>query len=182
MLRAGIKNLIQRLKRAAKREDGSSTIEFVILFPAIMTIFLSAFEVSIYLTRTVLLESSLDVNIRALRLGSLEPATHEELKRRVCEDALIFKDCPSAVLIELTPVSTVNWNLPAGNIRCVDRRDNVEPVTAPYNAGLANDLMVLRACAVLDPFFGTTPLVMDLPKDASGGVSVVAVSTFVNEP
>jgi hypothetical protein len=42
--------------------------------------------------------------------------------------------------------------------------------------------MLVRACTVLDPFFGTTPYVMELPLDHTGGYIVAAASTFVNEP
>lgn len=180
MLRAGAR-LIKRLKRAVSREDGSATIEFVILFPAILTLFFSAFEVSIYLTRSVLLDRALDLNVRLLRLGAMEPATQNELKRRVCNDALIISDCPNSLSIELTQVSTETWDLPLGNIPCVDRDAEVQPAVN-FNFGKRNEIMLVRACAVLDPFFGTTPLVMDLPTDASGGYAVVALSTFVNEP
>lgn len=180
MLRAGA-GLTKRLKRAFSREDGSATIEFVILFPAILTVFFSAFEVSIYLTRSVLLDRALDLNVRLLRLGTLEPATQAELQRRVCNDALIFKDCPNAIAIELTEVPTTTWALPQGTVSCVERGADVQPAVG-FNLGMRNEVMLVRACAVLDPFFGTTPLVMDLPLDASGGYAVVAASTFVNEP
>lgn len=174
------KKLIRRLKGAAFGDDGSATIEFVILFPLIMWIFLSSFEVSIYLTRSVLLDRALDLNVRLLRLGALDPMTREELQRRVCEDALIFKDCPNAIMIELTEVSTSTWNLPQGRTTCVDRGGEIDP--PQFATGRQNDLMIVRACAVLDPFFGTTPYVMELPLDPSGGYSIYAASTFVNEP
>ena len=181
MFGAGRK-MIKRLKWATFGEDGNATIEFVILFPAIMTIFLSSFEVGIYLTRAVLLDRALDLNVRLLRLGSLDPATSDNLKQRVCTDALIFKDCPSAITIELTEVDTTTWNLPSGRMTCVDRNnEDIEPVVT-FNTGALNDLMLVRACTVLDPFFGTTPFVMQLPLDASGGYIVAAASTFVNEP
>jgi len=175
------KKLIRRLKGAAFGDEGNATIEFVILFPLIMFIFFSSFEVSIYLTRAVLLDRALDLNVRLLRLGSLEPATSEELKARVCEDALIFADCPNAIMIELTEVSTETWNLPAGNMVCVDRDEDIQPVVE-FDFGGLNDLMLVRACTVLDPFFGTTPYVMELPVDDTGGYIVAAASTFVNEP
>lgn len=175
------KAVSRRLKRALAREDGSATIEFVILFPAIMTIFFSSFEVSIWLTKEVLLDRALDINVRALRLGTLDPATQEELQRRVCNDALIFDDCPNAIRIELTRISTSNWVLPATNMTCVNREEEIQPAVA-FDLGTMNDLMLVRACAVLDPFFPSTPLVMDLPKDPSGGYIVAAASTFVNEP
>lgn len=182
MFGAGMK-LIKRIARAALGEDGTATVEFVIIFPAIMTIFLSSFEVSIYLTRAVLLDRALDLNVRLLRLGALEPATSDELKRRVCNDALIFADCPGAMMIELTTVPTDTWSLPNTQLTCVDRdaEEDMQPAVT-YNPGTVNDLMLVRACTVFDPFFGTTPLVMQLPLDPSGGYAVAAASTFVNEP
>ncbi|MGH1367237.1 MAG: TadE/TadG family type IV pilus assembly protein [Maritimibacter sp.] len=169
------------LGRKLRREDGNASVEFVILFPAIMTIFFSSFEVSIYLLRATMLERALDLNVRELRLGRLDPATPEQLKKQVCDDTLIFRDCPNAIAIELTTISTNTWELPAESMVCVDRREEIAPaVTVDF--GQVNDLMMVRACAVLDPFFGTTSLVMDLPLDPSGGYVVAAASTFVNEP
>ena len=179
MLGAGMK-LIKRAANAVRGEDGTATIEFVILFPAIMTIFLSSFEMSIYLTRSVLLDRALDLNVRLLRLGTLDPMTQEELQRRVCNDALIFNDCPSAIMIELTEIPTTTWALPQPNMTCVNRDEEIDP--PEFATGGLNDLMLVRACTVLDPFFGTTPLVMDLPLDHTGGYTVAAASTFVNEP
>ncbi len=181
MFGADIKNTFRRLRQAVAGDDGNATIEFVILFPAIMTIFLSAFEVSIYLTRSVMLDRAVDLNVRALRLGSLEPSTPDELKRRVCEDSLIFDNCMASVMIELTKVPTDTWTLPAGNVNCVNRDEDIQPVVG-FTLGGVNDVMIVRACAVLDPFFGSTPLVMDLPLDVSGGYQIIAASTFVNEP
>lgn len=174
------KKLIQRLKQAVVGDDGTASIEFVIIFPAIMTIFLSSFEVSIYLTRAVLLDRALDLNVRLLRLGTLDPMTQEELQRRVCNDALIFADCPNAIMIELTEIPTTTWALPNPRMTCVNREEEISPPT--FATGGLNDLMLVRACTVLDPFFGTTPLVMQLPLDPTGGYIVAAASTFVNEP
>lgn len=170
-----------RAVRRFRREEGSATIEFVILFPAIMTLFLSAFEVGIYLTRAVLLDRAVDLNVRALRLGALNPATPDELRRRICNDTLIFADCPNAIAIELVSISTSAWNFPANSMTCIDRTTHIRPKTE-FNLGKENEIMIIRACAVFDPFFGTTPLVMDLPLDKSGGYVIAAASTFVNEP
>ncbi|MCI2398072.1 TadE/TadG family type IV pilus assembly protein [Aliiroseovarius subalbicans] len=173
--------LLTRFAHRFRRDDGNATIEFVILFPAILMLFLSAFEVGIFLTRSVLLDRALDLNVRALRLGHLNPATHDELKRRVCEDSLIFQDCPNAVSLELRPISNSSWDLPMGRIPCVDRNEDIQPAVE-FNTGGDNEIMLVRACAVLDPFFGTTPFVINLPRDESGGMAIASMSTFVNEP
>jgi hypothetical protein len=175
------KKTLWALKRAVSRETGSATVEFVILFPAIMTLFFSTLEVSIFLARDVMLERALDVSIRLLRLGQLDPPTQAKLQQLVCDNAMIFKDCQNSIKIELTRISTTTWNMPATNVTCVDRTEEIQPEVG-FDTGNQNDLMLVRACAVVDPFFATTPLVMNMPSDASGGYSVVAMSTFVNEP
>lgn len=181
MLWAGATDIVRRLKSGAARENGSASIEFVLLFPAIMTLFLTAFEVSVYLVRSMMLDRALDLSVRTLRLGALDPATPDELRTRVCNDALIFKDCFNSMMIELTRVPTDTWSLPASNVTCVNRDEDIQPVV-DFNLGGESDVMIVRACAVLDPFFGTTSLVLELPKDDSGGVHIIASSTFVNEP
>lgn len=173
--------MIGRLTRAVRREDGNTTIEFLIFFPLLLTLFLSSFEIGFFLVRQVLLERAVDLNVRTLRLGTLDPATTDELKRRICNDALLFPNCLTSIAVELTPISTEDWQFPANQITCVDRDEEIQPVTT-FTPGLGNDLMIVRACVVLDPFFASTPMVMELPKDASGGYRIAAASTFVNEP
>jgi len=174
-------DFISAPKRWLRREDGSATIEFVLLFPLIMYIFLSSIEVGVYLMRAVLLDRAVDINVRALRLGTLSPMTSEELRSRICEDAMVLSDCETSMTIELVPISTSSWSFPAPQMTCVDRDSEIDPVVE-FNGGGQNDIMLVRACVVADPFFNTTPLVMDLPLDASGGYAIAATSTFVNEP
>ncbi len=173
--------MLRALKRAVSRETGSTTIEFVLLFPAIMTLFFSVIEVSIFMARDVMLERALDMSVRLLRLGQLDPATQDHLQQLVCDNAMIFKNCQESIKIELTRISTKSWDLPTTNVTCVKRSEKIQPEVG-FNTGNRNDLMLVRACAVVDPFFGSTPLVMQMPTDASGGYSIVAMSTFVNEP
>ncbi len=170
-----------RRKSWLRREDGSATIEFVILFPIIMTLFLSSVEVSVFVARAALLDRAVDINVRALRLGIMSPMTADELKRRICEDALILSDCENAMMIELVPISTETWQFPPDQITCVERDANIQPVV-DFIAGGQNEIMLVRACAVLNPFFGSTPFVLGMPLDASGGYAIAATSIFVNEP
>ena len=175
------KRVLGRLARGVRRDDGTATIEFVILFPFFFFKQKTAYEMSLYLARLTLLERAVDLNVRALRLGVLDPATSDELKARICDDALILPDCNNNIMIELTEVSTDTWNLPTAGVTCVDRDADIQPAV-DFRFGRLNDLMMVRVCVVVEPFFGSTPYVMNLPKDATGGFALTAASTFVNEP
>ncbi len=163
------------------REEGSATIEFALLFPAMMFLFLSSLELGIYLARAVLLDRALDINVRALRLGTLSPMTADELKSRICEDSVILSDCEQSISIELMPVSTVDWEFPSEQVVCVNRDEDINPALE-FSPGTQNEIMLVRACVVADPFFQTTSWVMQLPLDASGGYALATASVFVNEP
>ena len=173
--------IISAPARWFRREDGTATIEFVLIFPLLMYIFLSSIEVGVYLMRSVLLDRAVDINVRALRLGTLSPMTSAELRARICADALVLKNCETSMTIELVPISTTSWSFPPPQVTCVNRDSEIDPVVT-FNPGNQNEIMLVRACVIADPFFNTTPLVMDLPLDASGGYAIASVSTFVNEP
>jgi hypothetical protein len=83
--------------------------------------------------------------------------------------------------VELVPVDTTSWNLPSPNATCVNRGATIQPVTT-VTQGTGDEMMIIRACAIVDPLFPGTGLGLDLPKDASGGFALVATSAFVNEP
>ena len=134
--RAGI---LKKIKRAIRREDGTASIEFVILFPALMTLFLSSFEMSVLLLRSVMLDKSLDTTVRELRLGLIDTETQGSLKTRLCDRAPIIANCATNMLVELTPISTDTWAFPEGNAACTDKTAEIQPaVNVAF--GIANDI------------------------------------------
>ncbi|MEM1301875.1 MAG: TadE family protein, partial [Pseudomonadota bacterium] len=63
-----IKRFLSRLCGLRRDTEGASSIEFVVVFPAAMIIFLSTFEAGMYLTRQVFLDRGLDMAVRDIRL------------------------------------------------------------------------------------------------------------------
>ena len=171
----------RRLGRALRRDEGSSTIEFVILFPIFMLLMLVGIEAGVMMTRQAMLERAVDIAMRDLRLGTWAEPTHQVLKDRICANSVIIPRCQEDLMLELAPVDTAGWALPPQPPACVDRVQEIEPVT-DFVAGAGNQLMMVRACFVIDPMFPTTPLGLRLPLDASGGFQMTSASAFVNEP
>ncbi|WP_114286984.1 TadE/TadG family type IV pilus assembly protein [Candidatus Halocynthiibacter alkanivorans] len=173
------------LKRAksflCRDEAGTATIEFVILFPIFMTLLLSAFEVGMFMTRQVLLERGVDLAVRDLRLGLMVNPTPASLKTAVCEYAGPLAGCASTISIELRPISKETWVLPTAIVQCIDRNEEINP-DLTFDTGTENELMLVRACMVIDPVFATSAIVAQMPKDESGGYQIYSSSIFVNEP
>ncbi|AML51641.1 MULTISPECIES: TadE/TadG family type IV pilus assembly protein [Falsihalocynthiibacter] len=170
------------LRKFAQSEAGSATIEFVILFPFLISFLLGSVEIGVLKVRHVMLERAVDLSVRDLRLGTWNPPTHDELKEKICKLAGIIPDCIDVILIELRPVSTETWAPLGTATKCLDRGSEIKPVTA-FNGGTQNEMMLVRACVIVDPFFKSSEFALDLPKhDSDGGYALISVSAFVNEP
>ena len=176
-----ISTLFQRISGFRREERGASTIEFVIWFPFFFVLVCSSLESGLMMTRHVMLERGLDMTVRGLRLGFWAAPTHDDIKRAICDGAVIIPNCSDSLSVELLPVSTDTWVLPAGVVSCTDQSADVQPVTQLV-PGISNELMMVRVCSKFSPFFPATGLGMNLPKDGAGAYALVSASAFVNEP
>ncbi|PZX13726.1 TadE-like protein [Palleronia aestuarii] len=165
----------RRLTAAACREDGSATIEFVILFPVFMLIFLSAVESGVLMARSLMLDRGMDIAVRDLRVRTTGGTGTTEIKRRICQSALMFADCENRIRVELSPVAAGNepFSIPPPNCAAAE---------APFDYGANDQLMVIRACMPARPFFPMSGLGLMLPKSGDGEYMLVTASAFVNEP
>jgi hypothetical protein len=174
--------LLRRALRAARREDGTASVEFVVVFPVVVAIMFQAFEVGWITVRQTMLERALDLTVRDLRLGHISNPTNDKLRQYICSAAGgVISDCTSNMLIELTKVDTSTWALPSPRATCVDRSETIQPVTT-VQQGSGDDLMIIRACAIINLMFPLVGVGPHLTQDSQGGIAIVASSAFVNEP
>jgi len=166
-------------------ENGSATIEFVILFPMIMFMFLTAFEAGYYMVRNVMLERAVDIAVRDVRLSKGQVPNFADIKARICEEALVLPNCLQNVQVEMRSIPIEPGSIAAmqGPSRCVDLDSTTDPANGTvYQTGQQNETMVVRVCALAQPMFPTTQLGLGMAKDAQGNYAIVATTAFVNEP
>lgn len=176
-----MKRLAKIFRKFARSQNGTATVEFVILFPVFMTLFVSVFESGLMMTRLTMLERGLDLTVRAIRLSPGNAnITHAAVKQMICDNAGILHDCTNSLKVELLQVSPNAWIAPSLAADCVDRTSEIEPVVT-FNSGDEGDLLFIRACVVVDPMYPNIGLGLILSKDSSGGVMLVASSAFANE-
>lgn len=132
------------LRKFAQSETGSATIEFVIIFPFLISFLLGSVEIGVLKVRHVMLERAVDLAVRDLRLGTWNPPTHDELKDKICRLAGIIPDCIDVILIELRPVSTTTWAPLGTATKCLDRESDIKPFTE-FDGGEQNEMMLVRA-------------------------------------
>ena len=170
------------VRRFKSDEGGSASIEFVIVFPLIMLVFMSTFEAAVLATRYTMLDRALDIVMREVRLSSDVEITQGPLVQAICANALrVIPDCEDILTVEMTEVNPPNWTLPDANAECVDRINDSKPVNLYPQSG-QNKLVLVRACAVVDPWFPTSGLGLALAKDDSGGLQMYSSTAYVAEP
>jgi hypothetical protein len=172
---------IARHLKAFRRENGTASIEFVFSFPVLLFIFLLAFEAGMLMVRNIMLERSVDMTMRDLRLNSFAAPDAELLKDEICAKTMVIANCRDVIVINLKPVDTGTWAMPGGVIDCMDRSEEINPLDA-VDPGIADNLMLVRVCVTTDALFPTTGLGLRMPKDGNGGYWLTAVSAFANEP
>lgn len=163
-------------------ENGAtSTIEFVLIFPLFMVMFLSMFEVGLLMTRTVMLDRGVNIAVRDVRL-STTAVSHNDLRDSICEAAWIFRTCKDDMVIEMTVLTGDDFsNMPTSNMACVNRANQVTPTTN-FDTGGSNDLVFMRACIVVNPWFPFSGFAANLELDESGGFAIRTEDAFAIEP
>jgi Flp pilus assembly protein TadG len=172
---------LRRQIKAFHREDGTATTEFVIVIPLLIGVFMASLESGLIMVRSTLLEQSVDMTMRNLRLGQYPVVDADLLKTEICSRTIVFPNCQANIMIEMRRVSTSTWALPTTPITCVEREEEAQPVVT-LQIGQQNDVMLVRVCIVQDLIFPTTGLGLAMPQDAQGGIGLIAESAFVTEP
>ncbi|WP_416914458.1 MAG: TadE/TadG family type IV pilus assembly protein [Roseicyclus sp.] len=183
--------LCKLITRFARDERATATMEFVIMFPVVITLFIAVFENGVILTRQVLLERSLDEAVRLLRLartitdaetGQPRALTAADISEAICDNTGAIPDCDTVLVVDLRVIDTTTYALPAADVSCIDRRDLTIQPANEFRQGQNNDLVVIRVCAIVDRLLPFSGFGLNLVRDDTGGLHIVASSVFVNEP
>jgi hypothetical protein len=188
-----------RLRAFLADDNGTATIEFVFIIPIVMTIFMASIESGLFMVRHVMLERSVDIVVRDIRLGRLDylaketqSKQHEDLKQIICSTSVLAKTitkCMEGMRISMQAVNTANFDMPLTNAPCRDEPKPFDPAdpgppATEFKFGSDNEIMLMRVCLLERPLFPSTVIGAGMVA-AAGGKGVYAIQTttiFVNEP
>lgn len=170
------------IRRFAQCEEATATMEFVITFPVVMMLFIAAFETSMIMTRQVMLERTLDQAVRILRLANGLTVTPGEIRTAICDNTSMLPDCRNLLTIDLRRIDRATYDVPGNQDLCIERADASATPDNQFNVGQDNELMMVRACMIVDRILPFSGYGLNLTRDGSGGLHMMAASVFVNEP
>ena len=166
-----------------RKEDGNSSIEFVMIFPIFMVLFMSVIEMGLLMTRYMMFERGLDITVRQLRIDTAATYTKDSIRKSICDETMIVSRCHSTLTIEMTRLDSndASWSFPGREAICKNTTQEVEPYTE-FTPGLSHDTMYIRACMNIEPMFPWAGLGATLHKDENGAFNMIAQSAFAVEP
>ncbi|MBY6202214.1 pilus assembly protein [Maritalea mobilis] len=171
-----------RLITFFRDETATATMEFVIIFPVIMMVFVASFETSMIMTRQVMMERTLDQAVRVLRLAKGLTVTSDEIRDTICDNTSFLPDCHELLTIDLQPIDTDTYAMPGDNDLCVHRHDASVTPGNEFTVGADHGIMLIRTCMIVDRILPFSGYGLNLTRDDSGGLHMIAASVFVNEP
>jgi hypothetical protein len=168
--------------RAFLRDDsGTATVEFVLLVPVYLSMLIFAIELSFITLRHTMIERGLDIAVREVRLGTGTAPQHDQIKRMVCDNAILVQSCETNLRLEMRPADIRAYDSLDSTIDCTEAAAPSKPVRQ-FTPGQQNQLMLLRACLKYDPMFPDRALGDALDTDVSGQAVIVSTTAFVQEP
>jgi len=171
-------------------DSGNATIEFCFVIPIAMTIFMASVEASLYMARHAMLERSVDIVVRDIRLGHYDTLTHAQLKTEICAGGMLAKSvqsCVDSMKIWMQPINTANFAMVAPPRFCVDTSKPINPLLEPtgteFAYGSDNEIMLMRICLKEKPMFPTSVIGAGMiVGEPDGSYALVTTTVFVNEP
>lgn len=174
--------LCKRLFRYWRADEGGVTVEFVIVFPFVMSFVLLALDSGVAQLRQTFLARAVDLTLREVRLGNVNQS--DSMAALICARTSMVADCRNNITVEMQPIDTTTFAGLNDPLRCVDREQNITPAVTfnPGAGGNAQELMLVRVCVVTNPFIRLTGWAMGIPVNEEGDQILVSTGVFVNEP
>ena len=171
------------LRRVWRQEDGTSSVEFVMVFPIFLFALFWSIETCVWMLRATSLERGLDMAIREIRISTQNSQpTYDELKQIICDTSgMLGSDCFTDLKLELQKTDPRAFTGLPANADCQDKSEPIKPAVN-FKPGQPNDLMLVRACARIEPIFPALHVGNAMKRETDGGTALVAISTFVQEP
>ena len=172
---------LKRIAHFAQDDSGTSTIEFVLLFPWFVWIMVMSVEAGMTSARNAMLERGLENAVRTLRINTEKPPNYEQLRKLVCQNAAVFPNCETRLQLEMVEIDPrVGVTVPK-DVACNNDPEIIQPARGFANVG-DNKLMMLRAFVLVQQMFVVNGIGLKLPEVKNGYFALVATSVFASEP
>ncbi len=176
-----IQHRLRSLFRMLRADDGAATLEFVIIFPLMFSIFLASVDAGVTMIRQSMLYRAVDIAIRQVRIGNIPDDGSVTLAELICANSRLLPNCTQNIAVEMQRIDGTNTASLSAPFQCIRAEEPIQPALE-FTNGASHDLMIVRVCVTSNPFIRMTGYMTSLPINAEGDYQLTARAVFVNEP
>lgn len=164
-----------------RNKRGVVSIEFALLMPLFATLLFAFFEISLLMTRIVLLDDASAQVSRFIYTNTDEGLSRADIEGFICDNVMFFENCASNINIEATVINGFA-DTPNTAAECRDEGDTAFTPSVSFDTGGSSEVMFLRVCITTDLIFPHFGFGDALVKTDNGRFQVVSTMAFANEP
>lgn len=169
------------LFRFLRNRRGVVSIEFAMIAPLFATLLFAFFEMSLLMTRIVLLDDASAQVARFIYTNNDEGMSRADIEGFICDNVMFFENCASNINIEATVIDGFA-STPNTAVECRDEGDANFTPSVSFDTGGSSEVMFLRVCITTDLIFPQYGFGDALVKTDNGRFQVVSTMAFANEP
>ena len=185
---AHIKNRsASRGARFISDESGAPTVEFVVIFPFLLSMFLWMLETGYLAFHAVQLDRGLDITSRDLAINGIPDGltvdqAYEQIRDSVWENGLM-RGCADNLKLELYAHKSTD-SFTTSDISCVNRTSGASttPIVNAGNCTASDQMIEMRACLLYDPVMPVGLTYFQKSDADTDAVQITSRSIFFNEP
>lgn len=171
-------------KRFSKSEQGSSAVEFAIISPIFIALLFVVIETGWLFLRMTMMDHAMVQASRFVYTGAAQAGMIDSIEMRdfICEKMAIVPEatCQDNLVIDLTRIDSFQ-DIPEERAPCIDDDETMQPVVT-FNPGDSNEVVVLRACLLIDVLQPWITWAADMPLDDDNRYRMISSLIFLNEP
>lgn len=175
-----------RLRRLRRDDSGGEAFGLIVVIPLLLAFLGFATDLGLLLVRNAMLERGVDTGVREIRLGNMAPNDYSGLRSHICNAAVVLPSCESRLKIQLKAMSPYAWEDPGQTPDCESLKTVTVTAAKEFDAAQRNQLVILRACIVVEPLMPGWSLGNVLLSSADGSrnrfYQATATTTYTQEP
>jgi len=165
--------------RFSRSQDGSTAIEFALLFPIFIAVLFSAFEMGTLFLRFNQLDHAVDNVSRLIRINQGVSYSEPTIRKMVCQEIRIVKSCEDYMAVELTSLSSFAMS---GTQNACSGTGKVVRSPGAFSAGKNSEVLIMRVCLSLAPLTPYLGIALNLAPEGNDRYVAVSSTLFANEP
>ena len=165
--------------RFSKSQDGSTAIEFALLFPIFIAVLFSAFEMGTLFLRFNQLDHAVDNVSRVMRIKQGATFSEPTIRKMVCDEISIVQSCEDYMAVEL---ASLNSFAMSGARNSCSGTGKVVRSPGAFSAGKKSEVLIMRVCLSFEPLTPYLGIALNLVPEGNNRYVAVSSTLFANEP